>query len=406
MSFMKLPKFRGQFQFNYVYLIPIAIFVAKLFEVLLRVSNIEFSSSPIQNNGTWFVSNFIEWFGALYGILVTLVLVRVWEQFDEIDREFDREADTVKILYEDVLFFQGKNEVIGKDIITLLKSYVIHVLGNYPREVKQVSDRKSAGTEPPEPLRQQLIESVANSLIRMGNQMKPGKPDPVDHESLAEQKVDTQNTKPTGQSQEAVPEQTEINKEIIAGDLILREIRRKFKLLLRPEVMNEKVNEILVRELFQRLNELIDIRGDRIGMASQRLFDTLRFVVLVTSIVYVLPFYFVSVSPFPNGILDDLMIAGVTLLVIFIYLTIEDFDEPFSGTWQISDEPWRRLLGEMASPEREEELRNPSKQQPKKKSPTVQGGKLAAGKAKPNSRKRKPTLKEPLPGTPSPPKTP
>src|SRR5690349_11902249 len=100
---------------------------------------------------------------------------------------------------------------------------------------------------------------------------------------------------------------------------MLQDIRHEFKRLLNSTVMREKASDFLVNELFHQLNALINIRGDRIGMASQRLFDTLRVVVLVTSIIYIVPFYFVIVSPFPVGALDDVLVGGVTLLVIFIY---------------------------------------------------------------------------------------
>ena len=53
--------------------------------------------------------------------------------------------------------------------------------------------------------------------------------------------------------------------------------------------MNNKLLEFLVPELFERLKEITDIRGDRISLASQRLFDSLRIVALITSILFVIP---------------------------------------------------------------------------------------------------------------------
>ncbi len=348
---------------NFVYFIPGSIFTTKLLEVIFQAFNIDFASLPDQT-GNWFVSNFIEWFGVLYGILLTLILVRVWEQLDHIDREFDREADTVKILYADILFLQGKNAIIGKNVITLLHNYVQHVLDNYPNEIKKVSDRRIAGGNTTQPIMQRFIDSIGNYLIKMGNRiMKSKKSDNMTIESddkhIVDNKIIEQIEQPDA---EMTAEITESSDERIKGDQILQDIRHEIRSLLNSNVMRAKASEFLVKEFFHRLNELIDIRGDRIGLASQRLFDTLRLVVLVTSIIYVVPFYFVSLSPFPAGLLDDALIIGVTLLVIFIYLTIEDFDEPFKGTWKISNESWQHILEEMDSPGRKFELENLGKE--------------------------------------------
>ena len=284
---------KGLFAFKSVSLIPLSIFAAKVLEVLFRIFDVDFTSPS--NNTYWFVSNFIEWFGVLYGILLPLILVRVWEQLDEIDREFDREADTVRILYEDLSYLPERIANIRKEISKFLRQYVQHVANNYPAEIKQ------SGTER------------------------------------------------------------------ITGDEILLKIREQFKGLIHPDVMSTKDTEFIVKELFHGLNEIIDIRGDRIALASQRLFESLRLVALITSITFILPFYFAGLVS-PTGLLDVILIIGVTLLVIFIYMIIEDLDEPFTGTWKVSVESWRRVLAEMDSDERKLELENLATEEPKKDS--------------------------------------
>src|SRR5690349_12629334 len=53
-----------------------------------------------------FSKDFVEWFGVFYGFLMPLLLVRAWEQLDRADREFDREADAIKMLLGDVLLLE------------------------------------------------------------------------------------------------------------------------------------------------------------------------------------------------------------------------------------------------------------------------------------------------------------
>lgn len=289
------------------YLIPLAIPVTKLLDVVFRIFDVQFTSPP--QGGNWFVSNFIEWFGVLYGILLPLILVRVWEQLDSIDREFDREADTVRILYNDLSYLEGKSAKIGNNIAILLRGYVQHIVENYTKEIKNQND----------------------GMENLGDERK-------------------------------------------VGDEILQTIREQFGDLIHPNIMKTKVWEFLIPELFDRLNEIIDIRGDRIARASQRLFESLRLVALITSIMFIIPFYFAAFTS-PTGVLDVILIIGVTLLVIFIYVIIEDLDEPFKGTWKITDESWRRVLEEMNLDERNKrKLENSSTEKALPKPKSRRGG--------------------------------
>lgn len=228
---------------------------------------------PKDKEGFGFVSNFIEWFGVLYGFLLPLILVRAWEQFDAIDREFDKEADTVKTFYEDVNLLGGER-VDKKSMLESLLAYVNHVIEYYPKEA---DDR------------------------------------------------DLQ----------------------LQGDNHLKKVRQEYFNIAHSAFITQKEGEILATELLHQLNAIIDIRGDRIGLCNQRLFESLRFVALIASVIFVVPFYFVKFNQ-TYGILDSFLVFGVIFLVIFILSTIEDLDEPFYGSWRISTDPWIRLQEEIA----------------------------------------------------------
>jgi len=44
------------------------------------------------------LGNFIEWFGAIFGILIALVLVETWAKHSQINEELDKEADALTLL--------------------------------------------------------------------------------------------------------------------------------------------------------------------------------------------------------------------------------------------------------------------------------------------------------------------
>lgn len=303
---------------NSVYLIPIAIFAAKILEIFFKLLDWNFITPP-DEYGNSFILNFIEWFGVLYGILLPLILVRVWEQLDDIDREFDREADAIRIMYEDLSYLTGKSIEHGGKIAELLKSYAVHVMAFYPLETKEsiyeaedIEDRSNNTN-----IFSKIKWRIDYAIYSAGKSLK----------KLV--------------SPEVYPRVAQGKRR--EGDDILEKIRLQLRNLVQPEALKSKVIEFLIPELLSRLNEVIDIRGDRIAYSSQRLFGSLRVVALITSIMFVVPFYFVGFS-LSSGFLDNILVVGVTILVIFIYLTIEDFDEPFNGIWRITDESWRRVV--------------------------------------------------------------
>jgi hypothetical protein len=276
-----------------IFYIPLWIFIAKELEAFFQIIGWNFYSRP--DGSSWFISNFIEWFGVLYGILLPLILVKAWEQLDTIDRQFDREADSVKILYKDLSYLsdqRGNLGIVSNKSIKLLHKYVNHVIEHHKDEIKQSKNNN-------------------------------GRKD---------------------------------------GDKILENIRGEFKGLIYLDTKQAALSTIIVSELFERLNELTDNRGDRISHASQRLFENLRTIALIASIIFLIPFYFAGPVYFSTSfgppyfyLLDIALVLAVTFLVIYIYMIIEDLDDPFTGPKRMSDESWQLIREEITSDQKERE---------------------------------------------------
>jgi hypothetical protein len=326
--------------FRYVNFIPLFIFIAKFLEVQ---GVLKFDKADT------FVSNFIEWFGVLYGILLPLILVRVWEQLDEIDRQFDREADAVKLLYEDLFYLQGEYAVFGKEISKLLREYVVHVLRFYREEIKTID------SVPPKSDNEIVSKKQYQRIYEWVREQWRGS---IQSEGETSELVDAR----------------------LVGDKILENIRSQYRNLILFARKTAKEPDAFILEIFRGHNEIVDIRGDRIAIASQRLFEGLRVVALIASITFVVPFYFVGFTP-NTPLLDNILVVCVTLLVIFTFMIIEDFDEPFGGEWKITDDAWKRVLGYMD--EHQQELENLDK-----KDISPKRGKTGPSNIRKNKRKK------------------
>jgi len=224
-----------------------------------------------------FSQGFVEWFGVFYSFLLPLLLVRAWEQLDNADREFDREADAIKVLLEDIMLLDDKNFLAFKfTMVRRLYIYTRHVLKRHT--VEHLKQHMSLKTH---------------------------------------------------------------------GDNLLQGIRAGYKkLIYRGGGKKASQLEPVTTELLERLNEAIDVRGDRIAIFGQRLFESLRIIATLTSVIWLIPFYFL---PFQSGILGVFLKLSVTFLIIFVLTVIDDLDGPFTGYWTITIDSWRDVEKETKS---------------------------------------------------------
>ncbi|HLP81679.1 MAG TPA: DUF4239 domain-containing protein [Nitrosomonas sp.] len=265
-------------------------YITSAISLLVIAESVYNSFFPIAAARTPFLSpadkqlarEFIEWFGVLYGFLLPQILVRVWEQFDEIDNLFDSEADAIKILAEDLALMLSDFSETRTKILKKLKQYAEHVCEHHADESKFAT--------------------------------------------------------PTAEG--------ESKKDI--GANYLKEIRNLYREIIHPTGSQFEVHP-LISELLRELNSIIDLRGDRISRSSERLYESLRLLSIITSIIWLIPFYYLYYTDnaggnLPLGLFGWLLVIAVTFLVIIILTIIDDLDNPFDGYWKINISSWEKLI--------------------------------------------------------------
>lgn len=138
------------------------------------------------------------------------------------------------------------------------------------------------------------------------------------------------------------------------GDEILSNIRTLYITLFQQKRGTIRERDVILGEILSQLNTIIDSRGDRITLLAQRKFESLQFISVVTSIVWLAPFYFLyylddSGNQLPFGIFGWLLIIAVTFLVIVVLSIIDDLDTPFDGYWIVDIESWKNLVADLDS---------------------------------------------------------
>ena len=266
---------------QYTIIITFVVVLLAMLQVLFEIMTRSAWNVPVflSEADKQLVMNFVEWFGVLYGFLLPTILVRVWEQFDEIDNTLDREADAVKILMGDLLLLHSEYTEFSLRVLRSLQEYSQGVLD--------------------------FINGTKNNAD-----------------------------------------------EIRDGNELLVNIRKHY-LGVFHHTGKTKESDVLIDELLTQLNTLIDNRGDRISLSTQRLFQSLRFLALVTSIVWLVPFYFLYFQDQTSheylrlGLFGWFLVISVTFLVIIILTIIDDLDKPFDGFWMVNKESWVNLVADL-----------------------------------------------------------
>ena len=110
----------------------------------------------------FFMSNFIQAFGVLYGVLLPLILTKTIDNYSSLYREFELEADITRILYENMLLLPPDYRD-QTQIVWLLRKYISHVIQNNQREAQEPSMIKIKGDEILSNIRKQVIQVTSGN---------------------------------------------------------------------------------------------------------------------------------------------------------------------------------------------------------------------------------------------------
>lgn len=244
------------------------------------------------------IQSFIEWFGVAYGLFIALVLVTVWSQYDTVEREFDREADAIFMLYQAVKQVgpQRYNDVAEeKSLYSILKGKI------NKKHTKSPVDKEKDASRVLE-LKETIIVRIKDYITHVINNYL--------HEWRNRLMRDQ-------------------------GDLILEEIRNTI-----GELIHTDEREPITSELIKEFNEVVDLRGDRITHSKQRIPKPVWSISLASSILWLIPFYGLN---FSVDAIAVTLVGGVTAIVVAILVIIKDLDDPFDGTWRIDANEWEFL---------------------------------------------------------------
>lgn len=123
------------------------------------------------------------------------------------------------------------------------------------------------------------------------------------------------------------------------GDILLVNIRSAI-----GELIHSEEREVITTELLTRVNEIVDIRGDRLARSKQRINLPIKIIAIVASGIWIVPFIALN---YQNFFLGTITTAGVTFIVVSLLLVIFDLDNPFTGTWVIHEDSWGELSGKI-----------------------------------------------------------
>ena len=100
----------------------------------------------------------------------------------------------------------------------------------------------------------------------------------------------------------------------------------------------------IYREVLRRLDDISDIRSNRLGSSRTRMPTALRILLYSGAVTMVGSMYLFAVSSFTIHALITAALAGAISHVLFV---IEDLDSCFHGHWQVPREAFERVQGQI-----------------------------------------------------------
>ncbi len=116
---------------------------------------------------------------------------------------------------------------------------------------------------------------------------------------------------------------------------------RNISVIIRNIEFNDDHDGVVYGKVLDHYGHLFEIRTERISQSLARIPVLLKVFVYTASAFVVFSFL---VLPFASFYYSVLGTVAVSFMISMVYQLIEDLDNPFVGTWNISPEPFSRAL--------------------------------------------------------------
>ncbi len=241
------------------------------------------------------IGGFIEWFGVLYGLLLALLMVEVWTNYNQVAEEIDKEADALQMLHWTATYLNDQE--ITRRIIRDIAHYTDLILIAQRNTESQKSIKTTL----------HVMLTYANRFFKVG--------------FLA--------------SQQANPVPSNPGKGAEKAEEAMRALHRTV-----GRAITDTEHPAVCIELLARFNEAWDTRGDRLAHAKNRVPRLFWHLLIVTSVIWLLAFFGLQ---FDNLAVALLVVGGAVFAVAILLLVIHDLSQPHNGELTVTFQPFESL---------------------------------------------------------------
>lgn len=116
---------------------------------------------------------------------------------------------------------------------------------------------------------------------------------------------------------------------------------RDISAVIREVKFDDEHDQVVFGKLLDQYGHLSEVRTIRINQSLQRIPALLKVFVYSASAFVILTFLLL---PFANFYYSVLCVMAITFVISMVYQLIEDLDNPFVGNWNLTPEPFERVL--------------------------------------------------------------
>ncbi len=116
---------------------------------------------------------------------------------------------------------------------------------------------------------------------------------------------------------------------------------RKITNVIRDLSFDDDHDQVVFHHIISHYGHLSEIRTERINESLSRLPALLKVFLYASSILALCSFV---VMPFTNIFYGFFAVGGLSFTLAMIFYLVEDLDNPFTGFWKVTPEPFERAL--------------------------------------------------------------